>query len=449
MFTCSESFRNWLLSTYKALETDEELLKFTLYCCFTTFRDDTTNSPVISNRELHKVIFPGKTPTGKNSVNVSKLIQRFQEKCSPALTFFDLNRDAGKSRVIRSLPKVLTQMIALEAKAVLIDGVQLVDAVTGKKLNVSKFRQEVDAEFDSSLIVCEESYRFLKHLNNLPTNRFTKLAKRIEPAVKWLLEQHENGAYSDMKFLKAYAILLKWHVSPRPKYCQSSKLGTPRIFTNFQGLPSGVKLRILDGYAVTYDIKSCHLAIAAKLWDIKSLQEKLSDKSYSIWKDILPSEFSHRKSDVKPELYAIIYGGAKKNITARLNEKFGDSKWFINHPVIKELFETRNAEMQAIALNGGAYDAFGIFQEVSDERSVPSVMAYIAQSYEVKLLSVVYDIVEMSDGAVNVILHEHDGLSIVYESDAARLLWERRIVDAVERSGKSVGIVAELEVKTF
>lgn len=218
-------------------------------------------------------------------------------------------------------------------------------------------------------------------------------------------------------------VLQEIYDQPVPIYFPSHKSKTPRVFTNGLGyLQAGIR-HILCQEWIELDLKSCQLAIAAKLGNIASLQLFLSNKG-NIWSEIMDymciTEQKKAKKTIKEGVYSIVYGKAgraiEKDLTKSLAEK--EISWTQNmtaHPLMKDLLTAIKKLKNEMQQKKGWEGAYG-WIAMEPKEDIDSFLSRVIQSYELKLIYACYEVAfqekETENQTFTIMLHQHDGISI-------------------------------------
>ena len=134
----------------------------------------------------------------------------------------------------------------------------------------------------------------------------------------------------------------------------------------------------------------------------------------------------------------------------------GEALWKLwrSHPLISDLYRARKRVIDSYQRAGGAHDAYGKWWPVQgfhaenesgqtyQSSNARSVMATVAQSYELKLLSPVIDILEGGDRRVRLMFWLHDGLTVSIPENRRYVV--QQMQDAVREQAVRLGIETEL-----
>ena len=214
---------------------------------------------------------------------------------------------------------------------------------------------------------------------------------------------------------------------------------------------------------VTADLRSAQLAIVAKLWRIECITDYL-ESGKSIWPDLcghmgVPYDAGN-KAAMKNALYALIYGAADETLTKHLGQHFPIASAaftrFTSHPIIRSLLRARKRQMSKIRDAKGATDAFGTWMPVEytpvkgkpyNYDNVRSIMACVAQSYELKLLLPVVEAAQAQRGEEHgfvVTTWLHDGFTFDCKTGDRKRWWDTLSL-LVHQQAKALGFHTCLE----
>ena len=117
-----------------------------------------------------------------------------------------------------------------------------------------------------------------------------------------------------------------------------------------------------------------------------------------------------------------------------------DVEKFLEHALIKKVFEHREAELEALM---AADKAAGTKLKGRSARA-RSVMALSVQQKELELLLPVYKLLEDNE-EVTIMLYQFDGITVRYKNEKTRGIWEDKIKEAVKLKAEELGILTRLE----
>lgn len=302
---------------------------------------------------------------------------------------------------------------------------------------------------------CDATSRLVAYLNELPPNRFSKLRAGL-PEAHDLVDRIGRDVDRQHDLLRALEIQSLPIYAPAPS--------TSRVFAmndSILGLKREVRGLLTRGWHHA-DLRSCQLAIAARLWDVPEVDDYLRSGA-NVWEDLtawmgLPLETGKRL--VKGAMYGIVYGqgrdGRRRAFDAALGRGHECQRRFLAHPLVRAMLVRRGRTMKAIERAGGAVDCFGRSMAVVDvtvdprrpRTNIPSIMAMMAQAEETALLLPALELAEAeltrSKPGFLVTMWLHDGFSIDVSDERAALRWRDRLKAVVDEEARARGYATEL-----
>lgn len=236
-------------------------------------------------------------------------------------------------------------------------------------------------------------------------------------------------------------------------YQFSKRCKTVRIFpfnTGILILQKDVRKALLSGW---YDLDLCYsqLAICTKLWNIKSI-EKFLLKKENIWQNLanfynvkLTYDF---KKPIKKALYALMFGAAKKTIKSDLNNSIPpiDGDRFFKHSLIKSLYSARNKRIKNLISGEIIITLFNESLKCNGTHAdARSILACEAQAMELWLLLPIVDLAQQTN-EFQIMLWQHDGLSISFKDNRRNDLWLNKISNIVKNRAQEVKIITKLKI---
>jgi hypothetical protein len=170
------------------------------------------------------------------------------------------------------------------------------------------------------------------------------------------------------------------------------------------------------------DLKSAQLAIAAREWNVKSIQDLLKGGK-DIWA-YLQSKVDVSKPILKTAIYSIVFGanvkkargGSPKKLFLENGYSMEIYKSFLEIDVIKDLINARDEQLKVIENNVGAPNAFdrviacNAIDSNGDIVNSRSVLAQVMQSHEAQLIIKVIEILDTSSAVLTLLIH--DGIAV-------------------------------------
>ena len=459
----SSGFRQYLATLLPGLEKQPEKYWPILgWLLFGPWRCETTGQLVIGNEILAELL--GKQEEHRQRhFSGKKLMLEFSRDVVPLV----LNEDSwdyvgGPLRMRRIVsidwPANVLAATAAERRNRTKDLVFLDDGSPFTPTRAADIRQ-MRRDVAAGLLIsqgCAATIRVASYLNSQPSNRFAKLVPRIPGARAIILNSTNVDRQLD--------ILNSIELNPQPIY--GPGLQSARVFglgDNIMGLRRDARKYLTHDWHHA-DLRSCQLAVVARIWGIPEVQDFLLTRK-SIWPELLKwmglqVADDHAKGVIKRAVYGVVYGQGRDGRRELFQAELGDGskyrKRFDKHPLIHTMLEHRATIMGAIRMAGGIHDAFGrwlaVEQTIVNPRhpktNIPSLMAIVAQSYETLLLLPALALAEEESkkkkpGMV-ITMWLHDGFAIDVSDSRNVDSWKRRLSTAVDASAEALGICSQL-----
>lgn len=339
-----------------------------------------------------------------------------------------------------------------------INSKKLVFASTGKVATYKALKKRRKQELDQAMsrpcgALTKELLEYLNG-NSLSTQVYTELIKR-----NWQ-DAHNACLQIKDKVLREQQLHLLREIkqNPRAYYFPSFWGLTPRVFTH-GGIPElkrELRIILCDGWHDA-DLVSSQLAICASLWKLDRIEEFLASGG-NVWNEIqntlnIPKEIWDKfKPYVKESLYTICYGGGKWMIKEPLLDgirtlglKLKHDK-ILNHWIFRELKNGQTRIAARIKSDGGMHDAEDKWLALTTDRKISSVMAEVAQSYELRILISVIRLAKQTGNKLfKVTVWQHDGFSMYIERNSEKVC--EMIQEKVRKELGGLGIETKLEFK--
>lgn len=257
-------------------------------------------------------------------------------------------------------------------------------------------------------------------------------------------------------------LLREIKLNPRAYYFPSSWGLTPRVFTH-GGIPElkrELRIILCHGWHDA-DLVSSQLAICASLWKLEKIERFLKETKQTkrkVWDEIRSTlnlseeQWDKFKPYVKEALYTICYGGGEWMIEEPLIDGIKTLGLQItvarvlNNWIFKELKKGQQRAVKIVEERGGMEDAEGKFCKITKDRKVSSVMAEVAQSYELRILiSVIRFAKETGNKYFKVTVWQHDGFSMYIERNHEEVY--KKIQTVVQGELEKLKIQTQLECK--
>ncbi len=339
-----------------------------------------------------------------------------------------------------------------------INSKKLVFAATGKVATYKTLKKRREQEFTEAMSrPCGAlTKELLEYLNgeSLCTQVYTELINR-----NWQDAYNACLQIKD-KVLREQQLHLLREIkqNPRGYYFPSFWGRTPRVFTH-GGIPElkrELRIILCDGWHDA-DLVSSQLAICASLWKLDRI-EKFLESDGNVWNEIqntlnIPKEIWDKfKPYVKESLYTICYGGGKWMIkeplldgirTLGLNLKHNK---ILNHWIFRELKNGQTRAAERIKSDGGMYDAEEKWLPLTTDRKISSIMAEVAQSYELRILISVIRLANQTGNKLfKVTVWQHDGFSMYIERNFENVY--EKIQETIKKELKGMRIQTKMEFK--
>lgn len=311
-----------------------------------------------------------------------------------------------------------------------------------------KVQRELTQRFPTD---CRQAEFIQNYLNHIPCNGFTKIVATNYRATY----QHALNSLDERQVQRELRLLTQIRLQPQPFYSASAKGNTSRLFTGgtIPNLSKEIRQFLTQGWRDA-DLRASQLAICAWAWKIDPILDLLRSKK-SVWEHLfsffdLPETLKpEAKAIFKKTLYSICYGMEKQVLKWSIME---NSSWrplgrviaarFVDIPLIQELLKARNAATEQVIHDGGATNCYNKVIKISEQVQAPSILAQIAQSWEMKLVFPAFELASRStDFHIN--LFQYDGFSVHFRR--RENLWRSRISDAVNAEAARLGIPTWLE----
>lgn len=458
--TCSPEFRDQVAAKLPGLGTNYAYWRLLEYVLFGTWVDEATGQLVLSAKQA-AYLTGNERKWLSNHFALQPLLYDFSRDVFPLDTegiifnhYFEANQ-AG--RIVADVPEWLLSAAKAERRRT---GGQRVEFATGelwtsrKSVKVLGSLRKEAASLAASA-GCAETQRLLSYLNDLAPNTFAKILKRL-PQAHLAANTVRTDSERQHNLLQAIGQVCQ----PLYKPVENST----RVYTLNESFPR-LKREVRDVLAADWlkaDLASAQLAIAAHIWKVPIVEELLKTEK-SIWGELQDwmklARSAQSKKDLKELMYSLLFGMSRKNLSAKARQMFPGRKepWkrLCQHPVIKEILVARQRQFDTLRSVGFATDAFGRkLQLLAEGRSssgyqkdnASSILAQVAQSWELLLMLPILDLAEAHRGTsgFTITMWLHDGVCINVH-DARRIeAWKARISLAVAKQADELGIPTRL-----
>jgi len=458
--TCSPEFRDLVAAKLPGLGTNYAYWRLLEYVLFGTWVDEATGQLVLSAKQAAYLTGNERKWLG-NHFALQHLLDGFSVVVFDLDTegiifnhFFEANQ-AG--RIVADVPDWLLRAANAERRRT---GGKRIEFATGEQWTSRKCAKVLRSmrEEAASLAAsagCAETRRLLSYLNDLAPNTFARIRHQLPTAHE---VADEVGADVERQHNLLHAI--EQITQPVYKPVENST----RVYTlneSFPRLKREVR-GVLTGDWLKADLASAQLAIAATIWQAPAVGGFLiSDRR--IWDELqewikLPRS-PKVKNYLKELMYSLLFGMSRKNLSAKARQMFPGRKepWrrLSQHPVVNAMLEARQRQFATLRSVGFATDAFGRRLELLakgrsasgyQKDNASSILAQVAQSWELRLMLPILDLAESHRGTngFTITMWLHDGVCISVH-DARRLEgWKNRISLAVTEQAGELGIPTKL-----
>ena len=316
------------------------------------------------------------------------------------------------------------------------------------------------------------SQHLIRYLNEeLPSNSFSKLVEFFESAHRLV----DALGVGEAALEHQHNVLKAMQDDAKPYYQVSTDGLSVRVWPrdiNMLMLKSEVRHLITSqaGWSDA-DLQSAQLAIVSAPppagWDVAEVRHFLHSGN-SIWDYLaegLGVEVSTWKPFLKKRLYGVCYGegdGGRRRAFAE-EAPYGiraGARKFAAIPLVAAIISARHEAIQKVKREIGAIDAFGSWlplerRGISDrgvygeQTNVLSILALVAQSWELKLLEPVIDLARSEGGrdsvhGFSIMLWQHDGFCVRASSVKDARRWANRLTAAVDERCKEFGVPTKL-----
>lgn len=454
--TVTTRFRNLVKRSLPGLNDSISLWELTQYLMFPGKVDH--EGRTIVDRDTLAAIFKY---SNQRKFSATDILSNYKRRIVPNLEWSDYRYTGEQARVITHLewPKKVQDALVKERR-MLTGKIGPVYFATGEA--VTEKSKEEHREYDRMLALdemamahCYEAQQLLEYMNNLPAETFTIVTSNLDNAMK------VAGKIKDeTKRNRQYDILNSVFLQPQPYYKPTER--TVRITSGNESvlrLTRDVRAEVTRGF-IPVDLKNAQIAIAAKLWNIPSV-EKMLQSGVKVW-DYLQTELYTKgdktqfKGIMKQAVYALVFGmsqthickGTKKfkGLDILLKDYGKTGKDFLRLPLIADILKARKNAFRQIYTNSGGTDAFGRFVPTSKDVKVNSVAAQIMQSYELYLMYPVVRAARLTQ-EFKIVLWLHDEAYIHFVDPRRKDHWLSLIMKYVKENADQLGMYTELEMK--
>jgi hypothetical protein len=399
--------------------------------------------------------------------SAESLVDQFSRACWPVRLTGWVWGDSitpGRCRCVDSMevPTEIANLTEIERKTVRCDRTvwlhsgKLVDGYAKKELHDRLAKTATEATTSrypsyqpGSTSNSDLPPTLLNYVNGLKPARFAALRKHL-PEAHRVAELLRDSATQ-------HGILRHIAISPKPFYQPAER--TSRIHSlnpSLLSLHSDVR-NVLTRDWVKADLVSAQLAICARIWG--SDIDVNAHRQAGIWQSLCNHMGvvcnSGNRGLMKTGLYSLLYGRGDKQAASwwqMVMPHVADGYLrFCSHPLIAPLLKARGIELRRLREVGHGIDAFGhkVFPRYDHGRpNWSSVMAIVAQSYEMVLLAPVINMaLERTDKhGFSITAWLHDGFSFAPHDRVDTDRWIGRLSEEVEIECRRLKVATRLEI---
>ena len=458
--TCSPEFRDLVAAKLPGLGTNYEYWRLLEYVLFGTWVDEATGQLVLSAKQA-AYLTGNERKWLSNYFALQPLLDGFTKEVFPLDTegiifnhYFEANQ-AG--RIVADVPEWLLNAATTERRHT---GRKRVEFATGEQWTSRKSAKVLRSMREEAALLaasagCMETQRLLKYLNGVAPNTFAGIRHQLPTA-------HEVADEVGADVERQHNLLHAIEQTTQPVYKPVEN--STRVYTlneSFPRLKREVRDVLTKGW-LKADLASAQLAIAATIWQAPTVGGFLiSDRR--IWDELqewmkLP-RLPKVKSDLKELMYSLLFGMSRKNLCAKARQMFPArmEPWrrLSKHPVVNAMLEARQRQFATLRSVGFVTDAFGRTLTLQpkgrsssgyQQDNASSILAQVAQSWELRLMLPILDLAESHRGTngFTITMWLHDGVCINVH-DARRIeAWKARISLAVAKQADELGIPTRL-----
>lgn len=423
------------------------------------------------------------------------LLELYRQKVDHGFRVTGWNETEGKARVIKghSIPARILQ----DAKELMLSPEDYDDwtyLINGKSANNRRWtrqlreeRREVIEDNTPAVLPPEATRRMQSYLNGLHQKTFghgaygifapSEIDNALEKAQKTIAEEQRR----DQERRKLYWM----RKFPQPMYMACDRF--PRLKADHHNqamnLPSKILQAVYGERDYELDLSKAHLAgyvptVERFGIDAPVLRQKLRagrEGEIDLWAKIgdtfdtghMPDAEARRKAAKR--LYSAPYGSTRENMLFEMLKEYGRVAGSyptsfdavnpcLQHPLVKELFQTREKLEAIITSQGGLEDATGRFIPLSKwdgvkdkENRWRGVMAYVNASYEQQIMASIFEEAEKEmdrerKTRFKIWLYQGDGVTIRVHRDYSHSPQIKRLQDAADEKADELGVPTKLEI---
>lgn len=434
------------------------------YVAFSTFVCKHTNRLILSHSILKHL-----AEVKDNGFNTYSYINKFTQHVLPNFkTSSYVKGERGRRVVDNGFDFELCWRIENETlldlrttdKKVMFDSGKVWDRNT-KTYLYKTTKEEYQNDYNIFAPDLSQAQRYiLQHLSSINPKSLSEKINENYQSAKDAITKLPNAETQEIQ----YRILAAISENPSIYYYPTHK--SPRLSAHNDtviGLKKVVREALCKGWSDA-DLKNSQFAIVAQLTNSQKCIEFIKSGK-SLWQELAAFEGVEYTADQKRQYKQLIYGicfGASVEETSYITYLNRYAKpedriiplakrypILIKHPLIAELTQNRKVWHERIRQDGYGVDVWGNLQRVSAERNVRSIAAYIAQSYELEIISSIFEQASIYEKMYmfSIKYFQHDGFTVAFQSTEKKdraISWMK---NTVESRAKELGIITTLEVE--
>jgi hypothetical protein len=309
------------------------------------------------------------------------------------------------------------------------------------------------------------AHSLIDYLLRQPQDCLQRVLNRNWPAVSELVHNLPTDTERE-RMARDWCQRLMLHLEEARWLYYAASPKTPRVSAigpNVHQLPRTLRRAAFAG-AYECDLRAAQLAVVARLWDIPDLQTFLEAQQKgggTIWQELLGwiSRPISNKPIIKKTIYSVVFGMGRARLLTQLAEGDGDTvgvgqdaaERFFSHPLVTELLSARARARKRVWDESGTADAWGnwiatTWDRATGTKDVPSVLAYVVQSWELRLMLSVLPVIE-SEEQIYLLSWLHDGITVWLGNRTKADRQVRKLQAAVRREADTLGLATCLEVE--
>jgi hypothetical protein len=423
-------------------------------------------------------------------ISAGTLIGMYRELVDENLDVLPWSRTGDLAREIKAhgTPRDIVEMAKrfLNAPDTVSDWVYLIDGRSANAPNrqaVARQRKEEIEAVEPAMDPPPATHKVQRYLNALPERAFTTVKDRVPHAIA---ETHRRtDLFGDPE--KRRAALSRLHLIreyPKPLYvpCDYSARLTSYGENQLLTLKRELRPPLYTERDVELDLSKAHLAILAKLGleaglGVSTIERYLRDHrdgKFDLWDHLastLQVDNAEAARKAMKRIYAAVYGASPgellrqvsneyhDNISSEVHPGFDPFRPLLKHELVRQVFQVQLGLMRKITESGEILDAAGRTLSRSDflSRNNPaqSLLAYVASTYEMKLIEAAFDEAIKEERWAEEKAHrrvrfriwllQYDGFTMRVKRKRDKERFVKQVQDAVTARARKLGIITTLD----